>query len=67
MARLRWQIATWLDRLPGQCWTDLVIWVAARQWRTPWSPQGAMCRSSAAARGACYCGKLRQALPPDGE
>jgi hypothetical protein len=62
--RLRWWLAAQLDRLPGQCWADLVSWALA--WdagdkRSPWSPQGAMCRSDAAETGTCYCGKLRRA------
>jgi hypothetical protein len=58
----RWWIATQMDRLPGQCWADLVSW--ALSWdggekRALWSPQGAMCRRDAAECGTCYCGKLR--------
>lgn len=61
-SRLRWWIAYQLNRLSGQCWTDLVIWALgwkAGEQRTPWSPQGPMCRLDAAQNGACYCGKLR--------
>lgn len=62
MKRLRWWIATQLNRLPGQCWTDLVCWALdgkTRERRTPWSPQGDTCRQDAAECGVCYCGKLR--------
>ena len=60
-SRLRWWIATQLNRLPGQCWTDLVCWALgweARERRGPWSPAGA-CRRGIAECGTCYCGKLR--------
>lgn len=71
-ARLRWWIAAQLDRLGGQCWTDLVCWAldgsSAREKRGPWSPQGAMCRADAAECGACYCGKLRaEGVPAAGQ
>lgn len=60
--RLRWWTATQLNRLPGQCWADLVTW--ALGWhkgekRSPWSPAGAACRSDLVANGYCYCGKQR--------
>lgn len=61
-ARLRWWVATQLNRLPGQCWADLVTW--ALGWHkgekhTPWSPVTSVCRRDLAANGGCYCGKLR--------
>lgn len=56
--RLRWAIARLLNRLPGQCWADLVDWTLGYQ-RSPWSPQRS-CRADLARRGACYCGKLRR-------
>jgi hypothetical protein len=60
--RLRWWIATQLNRMPGQCWANLVVW--ALGWkgekRMPWRPSTATCRRDAAANGSCYCGKLRQ-------
>lgn len=62
MKRLRWWIADQLNRLPGQCWADLVSW--ALSWpggekRPLWSPAGDACRQDAAECGTCYCGKLR--------
>jgi hypothetical protein len=63
--KIRWRIAGLVDRLPGQCWSDLVDW-AMRDRRDdpgrgidlPWKPMG-NCRRDAARVGACYCGKLR--------
>ena len=70
-SRLRWWIATQMDRLPGQCWTDLVCWALdgkVREKRGPWSPQGALCRQDAEECGVCYCGKLRaEGAPALGE
>lgn len=64
--KLRWRIATLLDKLPGQCWADLVSWVyhdrrddPGYRWASPWSPIGQSCRNDFARNGACYCGKLR--------
>ncbi|OKI47265.1 hypothetical protein [Micromonospora sp. CB01531] len=62
--RARWRVAGLLDKLPGQCWSELVMW-ALKYKRNPWSPQDAVCRSDAARVGACYCGKLRK--PEGGE
>jgi hypothetical protein len=67
MEKLRWWIASQMDRLPSQCWADLVSW--ALSWdggekRPLWSPIGAACRSDAAECGACYCGKLRAKAAP---
>lgn len=65
MEKLRWRIAWLLDKLPGQCWADLVSWVLRdrRDRRDypigPWSPMGPSCRNDLARSGACYCGKLR--------
>jgi hypothetical protein len=61
---LRWKIAALLDRLPGQCWTDLVWWALQRPGggygqRTPWSPQNKECWRGRDTVGVCYCGKLR--------
>lgn len=67
--RVRWRIATQLNRLPGQCWADLVTWALGWRkedpyltWteRSPWSPVTGTCRLDLKATGACYCGKLRQ-------
>ncbi len=58
--RWRWRIAGLLNRLPGQCWADLVSWaLPGRDSRNPWSPIDSMCRRDFASNGSCYCGKLR--------
>ena len=62
MSKLRWWIAAQLDRLPGQCWADLVTWALdwpPRDSRLPWRPATSTCRLDAEQCGACYCGKLR--------
>jgi hypothetical protein len=60
--RLRWWIARQLDRLPGQCRTDLHVWAVRGTPRTmPWSPLSIGCRLDVAERGTCSCGKLRRA------
>lgn len=58
---LRWWIADQLNRLPGQCWPNLVSWALDwdREKRSPWSPVDSVCRRDAAVNGTCYCGKLR--------
>lgn len=62
---LKWKVAGQLNRLPGQCWADLVMWVLHRyrddpDWRTamPWRPMREGCRKDAEQAGRCYCGKL---------
>jgi hypothetical protein len=59
----RWRIAHLLNRLPGQCWTDLVWWVQRDRRsvtsRNPWSPQTPGCWRGMQEQGVCYCGKLR--------
>ncbi len=61
---LRWRIAVLLDKLPGQCWADLVWWAvrpAGGRYlgpKSPWSPMTSTCRADGA-DGGCYCGKLR--------
>lgn len=56
--RMRFRIANLVNRLPGQCWSELVDWVYGyRRW--PWTSNGA-CRA-AVARDGCYCGKFRAA------
>lgn len=64
--RIRFHIANLVDRLPGQCWADLVGWAMRDNrddpdWRSeiPWRPIGPTCRSDLARVGSCYCGKLR--------
>lgn len=59
---LRWRVARLLNRLPGQCWSDLVEWAlrgGVREARSPWSPQTSTCWLDSVRTGACYCGKLR--------
>lgn len=65
----KWWVAGLLDKLPGQCWADLVGWVYRNRrddpdWRSdiPWRPIRT-CREDFARVGSCYCGKLRE---PDG-
>jgi hypothetical protein len=64
MRRWRWRVADLLNRLPGQCWSDLVMW-ALREHRgepgsrSPWSPATWACRQDLARNGTCYCGKIR--------
>ncbi len=56
--RARWGVARLLDKLPGQCWADLVFWAHGDS-RHPWSPMTSTCRADGA-DGGCYCGKLRK-------
>jgi hypothetical protein len=61
-SKSRWRVAELLNRLPGQCWADLVGWVLGHnsaETKSPWSPIGWACRSDFAETGTCYCGKLR--------
>lgn len=62
MTTTRWRIARLIDRLPGQCWTDLVRWVTYGR-RGPWSPQTDTCRTDAARNGRCLCGRLTTDSP----
>lgn len=71
--KLRWRIVAVVNRLPGQCWADLVGWVLAgrrerREWylreRLPWRPIQPNCREDLGRVGCCYCGTLRA---PDGK
>lgn len=71
--RIRFRIANLVDKLPGQCWADLVGWVYRDNrddpdWRSeiPWRPIGYTCRTDLARNGACYCGKLRRATKTTG-
>lgn len=60
--RLRWMIASQLNRLPGQCWADLVTW--ALGWTPRWpvsQPVSGGCRVDMERNGCCYCGKLQRA------
>lgn len=66
--RLRWRIAYAFNRLPGQCWADLVSWALAgmRVSRKlgysplPWRPVTETCRNDALTGRdrCCYCAKL---------
>lgn len=66
--RIRWCIANLVDRLPGQCWTELVLWAldGMRSSRhkgdnpLPWRPIDDLCRRDLERNGGCYCAKLRQ-------
>ena len=62
--RWRWWVAYQLNRLPNQCWTDLVSWAlgwnkARDERRSPWSPIGGSCRDGVTQCGTCYCGKIQ--------
>lgn len=68
--RLRWRIVGLVNKLPGQCWSDLCDWAggwknddpdgfAGFPWWAPWRPDQSGCRDDMARCGACYCGKLR--------
>jgi hypothetical protein len=61
--RLRWRLATLMDKLAGQCWADLVSWVLGDRGRLPWQPVSPVCRRDLARVGCCYCGKLRREEP----
>jgi hypothetical protein len=64
--RAKWRVAVIVDRLPGQCWADLVSWVLDSKHsrdeglraRLPWRPIQQGCRDDLARVGCCYCGKL---------
>lgn len=69
----RWRVATLVDRLPGQCWCDLVEWALRRHEDdpdTPWNDivrrvplrrQSSGCFTDAQNVGTCYCAKVRTA------
>jgi hypothetical protein len=69
----RWRVATLLDKLPGQCWSDLVEWALRRHEDdpdTPWNDlrrrvplrrQTEGCVADARNVGTCYCSKVRTA------
>lgn len=57
--RVRFAIAEFVNRLPGQCWADLVIWaMRGRNSKLPWMPSPS-CREDMQRTGSCYCGKWR--------
>lgn len=67
----RWKVARAADRLPRQCWSDLVDWKFGHHLDDPDTPmrdlvrrlpirfQNATCREDLDRCGSCYCGKLR--------
>lgn len=68
----RWPIANLLNRSPRTCWCDLVDWsLGDRNMNllrctednsaALWTNSTPRCRSEAAERGTCYCGKFRTA------
>ena len=65
--RLRWHIVNVVDKVPGQCWSDLAEWAGRwmggddpdERYGLPWRPQSEHCRLDAARVGSCYCGKLQ--------
>lgn len=64
LERIRWRIAQLLDRLPGQCWTDLACWaLGVDRRRSPWSPVNSKCRAGIERNGSCYCNKLKAGEP----
>lgn len=64
--RLKWRIADLVNRLPGQCWADLVMWAMSDEpvrdtglrAALPWRPIGKRCIEDAQASGRCYCGTV---------
>jgi hypothetical protein len=57
--RARYAIAELVNRLPGQCWADLVMWVMGRdESKLPWMPSTS-CREDMQRTGCCYCGKFQ--------
>lgn len=57
--RVRYAIAEVVNRLPSQCWADLVMWVMRRgESKVPWMPS-TTCREDMLRTGCCYCGKLQ--------
>lgn len=55
--RWRWWLIRQVDRLPGQCWADLVDFGLDRS-IYPWAPRLAICAQDAQNCGTCYCGKV---------
>lgn len=69
--RWRWRVAILLNRLPGQCWADLIEWCLpwtsrAEMTRSLRSPVSRRCIDDAAqsGEGRCYCGKVGGAGKP---
>lgn len=66
--RIRWRIVSLVDKIPGQCWSDLADWAGRwfgdpddpdERYGLPWRPQGWTCRDGAEQVGSCYCRKLQ--------
>lgn len=64
---LKWRVATLVNRLGNQCWSDLVMWAmrdrrdnkgAGVMARLPWAPIGETCYRDAERAGRCYCGSV---------
>lgn len=62
--RVRWFVARTVDRLPGQCWADLVSWAHRSEKGLPWAPQRT-CRTDLV-DGVCWCGKIQPATAKEG-
>lgn len=72
---LRWRIVNLIDRLPGQCWSDLADWAGrwfaddedeeSQDYGLPWRPISSRCREDLRNVGSCYCGKLKGAPEPE--
>jgi hypothetical protein len=58
--KTRWRIAVAMNKLPRQCWADLVSWALGGRDKTPWRPIGQGCHKDLAQNGRCYCGKLQR-------
>jgi hypothetical protein len=66
----RWRVAQAANKLPRQCWSDLVEWALRRHEDDPDTPfydllrrvplraQTDTCRLDRDRAGSCYCGKL---------
>lgn len=64
--RIKWWIASRVNNLRNQCWSDLVNWAlndepirdTGVKAALPWRPIGESCRKDARQAGRCYCGKV---------
>lgn len=59
----RWDLAWWLNKLPGVCWANLVSWALGHRaifnrFGDGDIRQDSICRLDADACGRCYCGKI---------
>lgn len=59
----RWDVAHWLNKLPGTCWASLVSWALGNR-RLLDLRNGddvrvdSLCRRDAQMCGSCYCGQI---------